>query len=131
MEYLEYFINHYGSSAIFNGCFLEGETILLVGGFTAHRGFGVASLGLPQVIQVTKAVVTDREATFGRFQLPSDSRPAVETVLADGGSTENRLATGVCDILGGQVDMANRAELHPVAVIPKRWGVERSCGWED
>lgn len=52
MEYLEYFINHYGYLAIFIGCFLEGETILLVGGFTAHRGFlelhwviGIAFLG--------------------------------------------------------------------------------------
>ena len=29
----------YGYAAVFVGCFLEGETILVLGGFAAHRGY--------------------------------------------------------------------------------------------
>ncbi|MCX5908799.1 MAG: VTT domain-containing protein, partial [Deltaproteobacteria bacterium] len=42
----EYYIAHYGYWAILAGTFLEGETILILGGFAAHRGY----LELPWVI---------------------------------------------------------------------------------
>lgn len=35
----ESLIEHYGYAAIFIGTFLEGETILVVAGFLAHRGY--------------------------------------------------------------------------------------------
>ena len=43
---LEHFIETYGYLALLIGTFLEGETILIIGGFAAHRG----SLSLPLVI---------------------------------------------------------------------------------
>ncbi len=43
---LEYFIETYGYFAILLGTFLEGETILILGGFVAHQGY----LALPWVI---------------------------------------------------------------------------------
>ena len=43
---LEELVSTYGYAAIGIGTFLEGETILIVGGFAAHRGF----LELPWVI---------------------------------------------------------------------------------
>lgn len=43
---LEYLIGRYGYLAILVGTFLEGETILVLGGFAAHRGL----LRLPGVI---------------------------------------------------------------------------------
>jgi len=43
---LENFISTYGYAAIAAGTFVEGETILLLGGFAAHRGY----LELPWVI---------------------------------------------------------------------------------
>jgi membrane protein DedA with SNARE-associated domain len=43
---LESFINTYGYAAILIGTFLEGETVLVLGGFAAHRGY----LELPGVI---------------------------------------------------------------------------------
>ena len=43
---LENLIYHYGYLAVLVGCFLEGETILVLGGFAAHRGY----LSLPGVI---------------------------------------------------------------------------------
>lgn len=43
---MEDFITKYGYLAIFIGCFFEGETILVAGGFAAHQGL----LKLPWVI---------------------------------------------------------------------------------
>ncbi|WP_321366293.1 DedA family protein [uncultured Desulfuromusa sp.] len=43
---MESFIQHYGYLAILLGTFLEGETILVLSGFAAHRGY----LHLPWVI---------------------------------------------------------------------------------
>ncbi len=43
---LESLINTYGYGAILVGTFVEGETILVLGGFAAHRGY----LALPWVI---------------------------------------------------------------------------------
>lgn len=43
---LEHFIVHFGYLALFVGTFFEGETILILGGFLAHRGY----LQLPGVI---------------------------------------------------------------------------------
>ena len=43
---IEILIQKFGYLAIFIGAFLEGETILIVGGFAAHRGY----LLLPYVI---------------------------------------------------------------------------------
>jgi membrane protein DedA with SNARE-associated domain len=43
---IEHWISRYGYLAVFLGTFLEGDTTLVLAGFTAHRGY----LGLPQVI---------------------------------------------------------------------------------
>jgi membrane protein DedA with SNARE-associated domain len=43
---IEHLISSYGYLAVLVGTFLEGETILVIAGFAAHRGY----LGLPQVI---------------------------------------------------------------------------------
>ncbi len=44
----ESIITTYGYPALFAGTFLEGETILIIAGFLAHRGY----LGLPWIILV-------------------------------------------------------------------------------
>lgn len=98
-----------------------------VNGIKRHAGVDI--LGLPQVIHVTTANVTDREAAVEMFQLHSDSLPAGETVLAEGGSTGENLATGVREVLSAQVEIAKRSEVHTFVVIPKRWVVERSFAW--
>lgn len=43
---MEHFISTYGYAAIVIGTFLEGETVLVLGGFAAHRGY----LQLPWVL---------------------------------------------------------------------------------
>ena len=46
MTTLQDFIANYGYFAVFAGCFVEGETILVLGGFAAYLGY----LSLPGVI---------------------------------------------------------------------------------
>ena len=46
MDTLQALIEQYGYLAVFVGCFLEGETVLVLGGFAAHLGY----LSLPIVI---------------------------------------------------------------------------------
>ena len=46
LEHLQSLIEQYGYFAVFLGCFLEGETVLVLGGFAAHMGY----LSLPDVI---------------------------------------------------------------------------------
>jgi membrane protein DedA with SNARE-associated domain len=36
---MEHFLEHYGYFALFAGTFIEGETILIIAGFLAHRGY--------------------------------------------------------------------------------------------
>lgn len=43
---LQGFIESYGYAAVFLGCFLEGETVLVLAGFAAHLGY----LSLPAVM---------------------------------------------------------------------------------
>lgn len=43
---MQYLIEHYGYLGILIGTFLEGETILILGGFAAHQGY----LALPGVV---------------------------------------------------------------------------------
>jgi membrane protein DedA with SNARE-associated domain len=45
---LQYLVEHYGYLAVFVGTFLEGETVLVMAGFAAHRGY----LELPWVMLI-------------------------------------------------------------------------------
>jgi transposase len=63
------------------------------------------------------------------FFLHKTSLSNVENVLADGGYTGENFANSVREIIGADVEIAKRNELHKFAVIPKRWVVERSFGW--
>jgi len=63
---LEEFITSYGYVALFVGVLLEGETILVLAGFAAHRGY----LSLPVVIGLACAatLIGDQVIfTFGRW----------------------------------------------------------------
>ena len=53
----------------------------------------------------------------------------VQKVLADGGYTGKAFASSVQELMGAEVEIAKRNELHRFAVLPKRWVVERSFYW--
>jgi membrane protein DedA with SNARE-associated domain len=61
------FLTSYGYAALFVGVLLEGETILVLAGFAAHRGY----LSLPAVIGLASAATLAGDQlifTFGRWR---------------------------------------------------------------
>ena len=52
-------------------------------------------------------------------------------MLVDGGYTGQEFAEDVKWLIGAEVEVARRNELHTFKVIPKRWVVERSFAWLD
>ena len=93
------------------------------------RHIAVDTQGLPHVIYVTTANITDRAGALEAFSLHQTFLPEVKNVLADGGYTGDKFASGVHELLGCTVEIAKRSELHTFKVIPKRWVVERSFAW--
>ena len=99
----------------------------LVSGIKRH--IGVDTHGLPHVIHVTTANVTDRAGALAAFRLYKGNLTNVQNVLVDGGYTGEPFSTSVYETLGSTVEVAKRSKLHKFAVIPKRWVVERCFGW--
>ena len=93
------------------------------------RHIAVDTQGLPHAIYVTTANVTDREGALLMFKDSKENLTKVVNVLVDGGYTGEKFANEVKNILGADVEVAKRSELHKFAVIPKRWVVERSFSW--
>lgn len=78
---------------------------------------------------VTTANATDRDGASRMIENCGARLGAVLKLLADGGYTGEKFAGRVKELLGAEVEIAKRSELHTFAVIPKRWVVERSFGW--
>jgi transposase len=93
------------------------------------RHIGVDSQGLPHFIAVTTAEVTDRQGALAGMGNDAPALDGVQAVLVDGGYTGQPFAREVSRLLGAEVTVAKRNELHTFAVIPKRWVVERSFAW--
>ena len=93
------------------------------------RHIAVDTHGLPHAIHVTTANVTDRAGALEAFDLHKGSLGLVQKVLVDGGYSGEAFAASVKALLGAEVEVAKRSELHTFAVIPKRWVVERSFAW--
>ena len=93
------------------------------------RHIAVDTQGLPHVIHVTTANVTDRAGALAAFRRHQPSLSDVKAVLADASYTGEKFADGVQNILGCPVEIAKRSELRTFSVIPKRWVVERSFAW--
>ena len=93
------------------------------------RHIAVDSQGLPHAVAVTTAEVTDRQGALLALGRHAKDLRSVQAVLADGGFQGKPFASAVFDLLGAQVQIAKRRELHTFAVMPKRWVVERSFAW--
>lgn len=95
------------------------------------RHIAVDTQGLPHAIGITTANVTDREGALitlfgGKHQ---QRLKQVKKVLVDGGYTGEKFANCIKELIGAEVEVAKRNELHKFAVIPRRWVVERSFAW--
>ena len=95
------------------------------------RHVTVDTQGLPHAIEVTTADVTDRDGALWMLLLNVETLSAVVKLLVDGAYTGELFAQRVELILGAEVEVAKRSELHKFAVIPKRWVVERTFAWLD
>ena len=92
----------------------------------------VDALGLPYAAVVTTANISDIAGGIQMFSQPSFySFSAVETALCDGTYEGENFANAIKELIGANVEVVKRSELHTFAVIPKRWIVERSFGWLD
>ena len=78
---------------------------------------------------MTTANVTDRDGALEMFELHKSNLTGTIKALVDGGYTGEKFALAVETIIGAEVEVAKRNELHTFAVIPKRWVVERTFGW--
>jgi transposase len=85
--------------------------------------------GLPHAVHVTTADVTDRDGAAEMFRKYAPHLTNVVKVLCDGGYSGENFANAVRVILGADVEVVKRNELHKFTVIPKRWGVERTFAW--
>ena len=88
-------------------------------------------LGFPYALGVTTANVTDRDGAVGIFSQPYYYSPRLEKILVDGAYTGDEFAAKIKDLVGAEVEVVKRSDLHTFVVIPKRWIVERSFGWLD
>lgn len=95
------------------------------------RHIAVDTQGLPHAIVITTANITDREGALRAFTLHKKSLSKVSNILADGGYSGKSFADSTYQILGANVKIAKRSEIHKFAVIPQRWIVERSFAWLD
>jgi len=93
------------------------------------RHIAVDTQGLLHAAVITTANIGDREGALITFKNNTENLSAVEKVLTDGGYTGDDFASEVKEILGAEVEIAKRSELHKFKVIPKRWVVERSFAW--
>ncbi|WAK00373.1 IS5 family transposase [Methylobacter sp. YRD-M1] len=93
------------------------------------RHIVVDTQGLPHAIVVTTANVTDRQGALMAIEQHAVDLSAVTSLLVDGAYTGQPFAESVRTLIGAEVQVAKRHELHAFAVMPQRWVVERSFAW--
>ncbi len=90
---------------------------------------GVDVLGLPNMMAVSTANVTDRDGALSMIGYAGATLSRCLKVLVDGGYSGENFANGVKALIGADVEVVKRNELHTFAVLPKRWIVERTFAW--
>jgi transposase len=78
---------------------------------------------------VSPANVTDRDGAISMIGYAGSCLLICQKVLVDGGYTGENFANSIKKLIGAEVEVVKRNELHKFAVLPKRWIVERSFGW--
>lgn len=93
------------------------------------RHIVVDTNGLPHALAITTANVTDRDGAIEALKSSKENLKKVKKILTDGGYTGENFANEVKNIIGAEVEVVKRNELHTFKVLPQRWVVERSFGW--
>ena len=92
---------------------------------------GVDTRGLAHALFASTADMGDRD---GARHLVAGAHPhlsKVRKLLGDGGYTGEDFAQDIGWLIGAEVEIVKRNELHTFAVLPKRWIVERTFAWLD
>ena len=93
------------------------------------RHIVVDTNGLLHGVEVTTANITDRDGAILLAKRSKQNLSKVKKLLVDGGYSGKPFANTIKEILGAEVEVVKRSELHTFKVIPKRWVVERSFAW--
>jgi transposase len=93
------------------------------------RHIAVDTGGRPHMIHITTADTTDREGAIEGIKNSSSFFPNVINVLVDGAYTGEYFANSIKKLIGSEVEVVKKNELHKFEVIPQRWIVERTFGW--
>jgi transposase len=92
---------------------------------------GVDTGGLPHAMFASTADMTDRDGARNLIGYAYPHLSKVRKVLVDGGYTGDDFAQDVKWLIGAEVEVVKRNELHTFQVMPKRWIVERTFAWLD
>ena len=93
------------------------------------RHIAVDTNGLPHGIHITTANITDRAGAVLLVEHQTENLIGVEKMLVDGAYRGEIFSTKIQELLGAEVEVVKRNELHTFKVLPRRWVVERSFGW--
>ena len=93
------------------------------------RHIAVDTQGLPHMLYVTTANVTDRAGAIAGFESCNKNLHKVQKVITDSGYSGKPFAESIETLLVAEVEVVKRNELHQFKVLPKRWVVERSFSW--
>ncbi|MDR1230672.1 MAG: IS5 family transposase [Spirochaetaceae bacterium] len=85
--------------------------------------------GLPHAVWVTAANVSDRDGAVEMLRKCAPNLTKVAKALCDGGYSGENFANAVRLLIGAEVEVVKRSELHKFVVLPRRWVVERTFGW--
>jgi transposase len=75
---------------------------------------------------VTTGEVTEHKGALLALSSSAADLQAVQSILADSGDIGQPFVCAIEELLGAEVQIAKRSELHTFAVMPLRWVVERS-----
>ena len=77
-------------------------------------------MGLPHGITATTAKVGDREGMIETIKTYAPNLSNIAKILADGGYTGENFEEAVKLLIGAEVEIAKRSELHKFAVMRKK-----------
>ena len=81
------------------------------------------------MMAVSTANVSDRDGALKMIGYAGETLSKCLKVLVDGGYKGENFANEVRNLIGAEVEVVKRNELHTFAVLPKRWIVERTFAW--
>ena len=77
---------------------------------------------------VTTANITDRDGAISMIGYAAPNLSKCLKVLVDSAYTGENFAKSIKQLIGAEIEVIKRTELHKFTILPKRWIVERSFG---